>query len=108
MKRFRGVLVSEAHRRLYHSTLGSRVITIGRERDLPVALPVPVVFRGGLVFEAHILLYHSTVGSRVIERERERERERKKVRDLPVALPVPVVAIRPLQDRADLRTMEDD
>ena len=34
MKRFRGGLVFQAHRLLYHSTLGSRVIKKKKKKDL--------------------------------------------------------------------------
>ena len=79
VQRFRGWLVFEAHRLLYHSTLGLRVIKKRRRRmmtrsaHLSTSPRIPRVrgyrcssrtwFRGGLVFEAHRLLYHSASGS---------------------------------------------
>ena len=53
VKRLRRGLVCKAHRHLYHSTLGSRVIEKRRE-------------------EEGWLLFHSTLGSRVIEKRRRR------------------------------------
>jgi len=69
---FRGGLVFKAHRLVYHSTLGSRVLKRRRRLDArPRVLPVvpPRLldnrclgfnvkrFRGGLVIKAHRLLY---------------------------------------------------
>ena len=62
----------KAHRLVYHSTLGSRVIKKKKvqQRGRLFRVPDPVSgggygverFRGGLVFKAHRLLYHSTLG----------------------------------------------
>ena len=52
MQRFRGGLVFKAHKLLYHSTLGLRVI------------------KKKIVFKAHRLVYHSTLGLRVIKKKR--------------------------------------
>ena len=76
-KRRRQVLVFKAHRRLYHSTLGLRVIKKktrrqGFERE-PESRNVKQ-FRGGLVFKADRLLYHSTLVSMVMKQRRRRTR----------------------------------
>ena len=78
MQRFRDGLVFKAHRLVYHSTLGLRVIKIkkvgGVVPHAPLApLQVHLVllrFRGGLVFKAHRLVYHSTLGLIVIKKRR--------------------------------------
>ena len=70
--RFQGDLVFNAHRHLYHSTLGSRVIrnfkfyTAGSLDLQPLQSGVYRRFQGGLVVKAHRLLHHSTLGSKVI------------------------------------------
>ena len=76
-----------AHRLLYHSTLGLRVMKKKKERIPPTTLRNAGLefggtvgggedglrnvqrFRGGLVFKAHRLLYHSTLGLRVIKKK---------------------------------------
>jgi len=84
------LLLCEAHRLLYHSTLGLRVIKrrrrpcgclwrprvrwqglLSRVRGLEQLLHRSVQrFRGGLVFKAHRLLYHSTLGLSVIKKKK--------------------------------------
>ena len=60
-------LVFKAHRLVYHSTLGWRII---RSHLLPGSQVLSgnvKRFRGGLAFKAHRLLYHSTLSWRVIK-----------------------------------------
>ena len=80
---FRGGLVFKAHRRVYHSTLGSRDIkqkkvwgvhhAVEHCKDVLLRLVrdggVDLRFRGGLVVEAHRILYHSTLGLRVTKKK---------------------------------------
>jgi len=89
--------VFKAHRLLYHSTLGLRVIKKKKTALMDVTPPETARFgdvmpprntkrqrlvdgnpprntkmqrfRGGLVFKAHRLVYHSTLGSRVIKKK---------------------------------------
>ena len=88
VKRFRGGLVPKAHRLLYHSTLGLRVIKKKKRRETHhlawrsaqknEALDFETRVRRGThhsrrrrpVFKAHRWLYHSTLGSRVIKKKR--------------------------------------
>ena len=76
MQRFRGGLVFKAHRLLYHSTLGLRVIKkkcrvypeshVLRRDDIALRIFFAHL-KERLVFKAHRLLYHSTLGLRVIK-----------------------------------------
>ena len=93
VKRFRGWLVFEARRLLYHSILGSRVIKKKKKHPQKASLklylpPSCTGFRGVRVFEllfytgvcslyiyiymckAHDLMYHSTLGSRVTTKKK--------------------------------------
>ena len=100
MKLFRGGLVFKAHRLLYPSTLGLRVIQKKKKKKkknhgrhlLQDPQPYRVTlytrllicaeaggirqdrnvkrFRGGLVFKAHRLLNHSTLGLSVIKKKK--------------------------------------
>jgi len=87
VKRFRGGLIFKAHRLMYLSTLGWRVITKktrGRASSTPALWSPPLAippqgeqllyrsvkrFRGGLIFKAHRLMYLSTLGWRVITKK---------------------------------------
>ena len=84
----------KAHRLVYHSILGLRVIKKDTKEAFrasvtrtstafarSASLFVPAVgvgfyrgnvqrFRGGLVFKAHRLVYHSTIGLRVIKKKK--------------------------------------
>ena len=100
MRRFRGRLVFKAHRLLYHSTVGLRVI---KKKKKKVQVPGFRVqgsgfrvqgswcrvqdsgfrglgsgrnvkrFRGGLVFKARRLLYHSTLGLIVLKKKKKKK-----------------------------------
>ena len=67
VKRLRGGLVFKAHRLLYHSTLGLRVIQnkvfAGQGENLQLL---------GGTFKPHRRVYHSTLGLRVIKKKKER------------------------------------
>jgi len=91
VNRFRGGLVFKAHRLVYHSTLGLRVIKKKKRRSRVPSSSFRVAvfgvgvlgrggrhlllhrhvqrFRGGLVFKAHRLVYHSTLGLRVLKKK---------------------------------------
>ena len=87
MERFRGGLVFKAHRLLFHSTLGSRVIEKRNKKFLHgfrikarVSGTGMMVegsgyrnvhwFRGGLEFKVRRLVHQSTLGLRVIKKKR--------------------------------------
>jgi len=74
---WRGGLAFKAHRLVYHSTLGLRVIK-QKKKKCGGVVEHHRRFRGGLVFKAHRLLYHSTLGLRVIKKKR-REHDRCRV-----------------------------
>ena len=57
MKRFRGGLVFKAHRWLYHSTLGSRVIKKKRKNKDPAPDDETVGGRGAGAESASVLLW---------------------------------------------------
>jgi len=78
--------VFKAHRLLYHSTLGLRVIKKKKKKQLLPGsqghnLTLTVVYlpysldsgRGGLVFKAHRPVFHSTIGLRVIKTKQKKE-----------------------------------
>jgi len=64
VNRFRGGLVFKAHRLLYHSTLGWRVI---KKKKKKKKKGNALCFRAALVCKA---VYHSALGSRVIQKKR--------------------------------------
>jgi len=69
VQRFRGGLVFKAHRLVYHSTLGLRVIKKKKKGTWMRQALRTARTKSERELEAHRLLYHSTLGSRVTKKK---------------------------------------